>query len=59
MRAKISLTLQNSKLPNNNHSNDEHKASKELQSGTSIVIFLADKGGSPVILNREDLSNGP
>ena len=59
MRAKISLTLQNSKPPNNNNSNDELKALKELQSGTSIVIFLADKGRSPVILNREDLNNGP
>ena len=27
---------------------------KELQSGTSIVILLADKGRSTVILNYED-----
>ena len=40
---------------------------KELQSGTSIVILLADKGRSAVILNYEDylekdmdhVSNGP
>ena len=30
--AKISLTLQNSKPPNNNLSEDEHKTLKELQS---------------------------
>ena len=46
---------------------DEHKALKELQSDTSIVILPADKGRSTVILNREDylekcmdhINNGP
>ena len=33
---------------------DEHKALKELQSDTSIVILLPDKDRSTVILNRED-----
>ena len=67
MRAKISLTLQNSKPPKDNLSKDESKALKELQSDTSIVILPADKGRSTVILNREDylekcmdhINNGP
>ena len=44
IRAKISLTLQNSKPPKDNLFNDEHKALKELQSDTSIVTLPADKG---------------
>ena len=67
IHAKISLTLQNFKLPKNNLSKDEYKALKELQSDTSIVILPADKGRSTVILNREDylekckdhINNGP
>ena len=54
IRFKVSLTLQNSKLPKDNLSKDERKALKELQSDTSIVILQADKGRSTVILNRED-----
>ena len=52
--AKISLTLQHSKPPKGNLSKDEHKALKELQSDTSIVILLVDKGRSTVILNCDD-----
>ena len=67
IRAKVSLTLQNSKPPKDNLSKDERKALKELQSDTSIVILPADKGRSTVILNREDylekcmdhINNGP
>ena len=67
IRAKISLTLQNSKPPKDNLSKDERKALKKLQSDTSIVILPADKGRSTVILNREDylekcmdhINNGP
>ena len=67
IRAKVSLTLQNSKPPKDNLSKDERKALKELQSDTSIVILLADKCRSTVILNREDylekcmdhINNGP
>ena len=33
---------------------DEHKALKELQSDTSILILPADKDISTVVLNRED-----
>ena len=33
---------------------DEHKALKELQSDTSILILPADKDLSTVVLNRED-----
>ena len=54
IRAKVSLTLQNSKPPKDNLSKDERKALKELQSDTSIVILPADKGKSTIILNRED-----
>ena len=54
IRAKVSLTLQNSKPPKDNLSKDERKALKELQSDTSIVILPADKGRSIVILNHED-----
>ena len=54
IRAKVSLTLQNSKPHKDNLSKDECKALKELQSDTSIVILPADKGRSAVILNRED-----
>ena len=42
IRAKVSLTLQNSKLPKDKLSKDECKALKELQSDTSIVILPAD-----------------
>ena len=67
IRAKVSLTLQNSKPSKDNLSKDERKALKELQSDTSIVILPADKGRSTVILNREDylekcmdhINNGP
>ena len=52
--AKISLTLQNSKLPKDNFSDDERKSLKELQSDTLTVIWSADKGISTVILNCED-----
>ena len=41
IRAKESLTLQNSKLPKENLSKDERKALNELQSDTSIVIFTS------------------
>ena len=54
IRAKVSLTLQNSKPPNNNLSKNERKALKELQSNTSIVILPADIGRSTVIHNHED-----
>ena len=33
---------------------DEHKALKELQSDTSILILPADKDISTIVLNRED-----
>ena len=67
IRAKVSLTLQNSKPPKDNLSKDERKALKELQSDTSIVILPADKGRSTVTFNREgylgkcmdDINNGP
>ena len=67
IRTKVSLTLQNSKPPKDNLSEDERKALKELQSDTSHVILPTDKGRSTVILNREDylvkcmnhINNGP
>ena len=67
IRAKVSLTLQNSKPPKGNLFKDKRKDMKELQSNTSIVILPADKGRSTVILNREDylencmdhINNGP
>ena len=67
IRAKVSLTLQNSKLPQDNLSRNERKALKGLQSDTSIVILPVDKGRSIVILNREayfekcmdHINNGP
>ena len=54
IRAKVSLTLQNSKPPKDNLSKDKNKALKELQSHTSFVILPSDKGRSTVVLNRED-----
>ena len=54
IRAKVSLTLQNSKPTKDNLSKDERKALKKLQSDKSIVILPADKGRSTVILNGED-----
>ena len=51
IRAKVSLTLQNSKPPKDILSKDEHKALKKLQSDSSILILPADKGRSTVILN--------
>ena len=67
LRAKITLTLQNSKPPKDNLSKDERKALKELQSDTSVVYLPADKGRSTIILNRRDylekcidhINNGP
>ena len=50
---KASLTLQNSKPPNDNLSKNERKALKELKSDTSIVILLPEKSRSTVILNAE------
>ena len=65
--AKVSLTLQNSKPPKDNLFKDERKALKELQSVTSIVILLDEKGRSTVSLDPEGylgksmdhISNGP
>ena len=54
IRAKISLTLQNSKPPKDNLSKGECKALKVLQSDTSIVILPAGKRGSTVNFNREN-----
>ena len=54
IRAKVSLTLQNSKPPKDNLSKNERNALKELQSDTSIVVSPAGKGRSTVVLNRED-----
>ena len=67
IRAKISLTLQNSKPLKYNFSKDERKHLNELQSDTSIVILIAGNSRSIVILNHEDylekcidqINNGP
>ena len=67
IRAKVSLTIHNSKPPKDNLSKDERKTLKELQSDTYFVILPADKGRSAVILNSEDylekcidhINNGP
>ena len=50
---KISLIIQNSKLPKENLSKNERKALKELQPGPLIVMLPADKCRSNVILNGE------
>ena len=54
IRAKISLTLQNSKPPKDNQPKDELTVLKKLQSDTSIVTLPADKCRCSVIFNRED-----
>ena len=67
IRAKVSLTLKNSKPPKDNLSKDKRKALKELQSDTLVVMFPANKGRSTVILNHDDdlekcidhINNGP
>ena len=67
IRTKIEPTLQNSKPLKDYLSNNECKASKELQPDTSIVILPADNGISTVILNHEiylekcmdHINNGP
>ena len=41
IRAKVSLTLQNSKPPQYNPSKEERNTLKELQSDTSIVVSPA------------------
>ena len=43
IRAKVILTILNSKPPKDNLSKDELKALKKLQSDTSIVILPAEK----------------
>ena len=65
--AKISLTLQNSKLPRDYLSKYECKAFKKLQPDALIVILLTGKGRSIVLFKREDylekcmdhMKNGP
>ena len=52
IRATRSLTLQNSKPPQDNLSKDERKDLKELQSDTSFVILPAYKSRPTVILNH-------
>ena len=54
IRAKISLTLQNSKPHKDTLYKNERKALKELQSDISIAILTAHKSRSTVILNHED-----
>ena len=57
MKKKETDTIFTKKKPNRNSkpsfilSKDEHKASENLQSDTSIVILPAGKGRSTVILN--------
>ena len=46
-------TLENSKPPKDKLSKNKRKVLKELQSDTSIVILLANKGKATVTLNRE------
>ena len=52
IRAKISLTLQNSKPPEENLSKDQRKSLEKLQFDLSIAILPADKDRSTI--NRED-----
>ena len=52
--AKISLTLQNFRLPKENLFKYECKAVKEFLSNPSIVILPVGKGRSTAILNCED-----
>ena len=67
IRAKVSLTLQNSKPSKDNLFKDERKFFKIIQFGTPIVILPAVRGSSTIILNREDclencmdhINNGP
>ena len=67
IRAKTSLTLQNSKPPKDNLLKDKRKTLKELQSDAPIVILPADKGRSTDVFNRKDylekfmdhINNGP
>ena len=67
IRAKVSLTLQNSKPSKDNLFKDERKFFKIIQFGTPIVILPADRGSSTIILNREGclencmdhINNGP
>ena len=50
IRAKVSVAFQNSKPRKDNLSKDEHKALKELQSDTSIVVYQLTKVDLPLSL---------
>ena len=67
IRAKISLTLRNAQQPEQNISKEERKTLKSLKTDESIIILLADKGRSTVVLDKTDytqkcndhIDNGP
>ena len=52
IRAKVSLSLQQVKVPKDNLSKSERSSLKELREDESIVILPADKGRATVILNK-------
>lgn len=67
IRAKVSLTIQNTKSPKDNLDKPERIALNELRKDDSIIILPADKGRATVILNKDDyhqkcldhIENGP
>ena len=67
IRAKVSLTLQNAKIPEDNLSKQERISLTKLQKDKSVMILPADKGRTTVILDKSDyvkkcyehIDNGP
>ena len=54
IRAKVSLTLQNSEKPKNNLSKGKQSPMKDLMKNENIIILPAGKGQATVILNKVD-----
>ena len=67
IRAKVSLTLQNAKIPKDNLSKQERISLTKLKKDETVMILPADKGRTTVILDKDDyikkcyehINNGP
>ena len=54
LRSKVTVCLNNAKVPNSNLNKDERQAIKTLGNDDSILILPADKGRCTVVLNKTD-----
>ena len=54
LRAEVTETIQQAKVPKSNLNRNEIKAMKELKNDEDIIILPADKGKCLVVMDRKD-----